>query len=187
MRALVVYESLFGSTRTVAEGIAEGLRSRQLDVQVCSVAEADIGRLLDADLLVVGGPTHVHGMSRPQSRTAAETTPEKYAAQGQHLLAPVPDVGVREWLDGLPHLHGQAAAFDTRADAPPLLTGRASPAIARRLRKAGCTVALPPESFVVTKETGLKAGEPARAFIWGQRLADVIALQAGDHQDRRGA
>ena len=64
MRAVIVYESMFGSTRKVAEAIAEGLADCA-EVSVVPVTSAD-ARILDgADLVVVGGPTHTHGMSRP--------------------------------------------------------------------------------------------------------------------------
>ena len=60
MEVAVVYESIFGNTRLVAETIAEGLRSADAGVQVAllPVANATDDKVGEVDLLVVGGPTH---------------------------------------------------------------------------------------------------------------------------------
>ena len=39
MRALVVFESMFGNTKTIADGIAEGL-SDHMEVQAVEVSDA---------------------------------------------------------------------------------------------------------------------------------------------------
>lgn len=168
MRAVVVYESMFGNTHEVAESIAEGL-AESLEVDVVSVGEA-IGTILhDLELLVVGGPTHVHGMSRPTSRHAAS---EQAASDAELDLEPDAEgPGLREWFDALPRGTGRAAAFDTRVDASPLLTGRASKGIAKRLTRHGFDLTSPPESFLVDKENHLIDGEARRAAEWGRRLA----------------
>ena len=85
-----------------------------------------------ADLLVVGGPTHVHSMSSEKSRKAAKDSLSKPGSD----LRLDPDAetkGLRDWFHELaPVENTGAAAFDTRIDASPLLTGRAS----RRDREA---------------------------------------------------
>jgi hypothetical protein len=168
MRALVVYESMFGQTRIVAERIAGGLRYVMDDVDVVRVQDADVVRVLQADLLVVGGPTHVHGMSRPRTRQAALDDPAAYGAATTEPGAE--GIGVREWFEGLPALTGAAAAFDTRADTSSVLSGRASKAIAKQLRKCGLRLVAAPESFLVTRGR-LKDGELTRADLWGQELS----------------
>ena len=70
MRALVVYESMYGNTRVVASNIADGLRATH-QVRVVPVAEAGPDLLASADLLVLGGPTHMHGMSSGMTRRMA--------------------------------------------------------------------------------------------------------------------
>jgi flavodoxin len=62
MRALVVYESMYGNTREVADNIADGLRT-EYEVTLVPVAEATGDMVADADLLVAGAPTHMHGLS----------------------------------------------------------------------------------------------------------------------------
>ncbi len=132
MRALVVYESMFGSTRELAEAIAAGLRSA-LDVRLFradQVATADAGT---ADLLVAGGPTHAHSMSTAASRREAASWGQNPA---KHLEVDKPEMttGLREWFDELDAVPGLFAAFDTRTDIPRLLTGAASVRIGRELR-----------------------------------------------------
>jgi flavodoxin len=165
MSALVVYESLYGNTREVAEAIATGLG----DARVVSVQEA-LSHATKADLLVVGGPTHVHGLSSKRSRTAgvenAHRAVEAGAGDGP---------GLRDWLADLPRVaNARAAAFDTRAHGPRLLTGSAARGIARRLRHHGYQL-LETESFLVEAPEGpLPSGEVERARAWGEQLAEVL-------------
>ena len=70
MRALVVYESMFGNTHVVASKIADGLGGTY-QVTLVPVAEATPDLLASADLLVVGGPTHMHGLSTAMTRRMA--------------------------------------------------------------------------------------------------------------------
>jgi hypothetical protein len=165
MRSLVVYESWFGNTRRLAEEIAAGLRSEG-EVAVVSVDEA-LPPLENVDLLVVGAPTHVHGISSGRSREAA-------LEQGGDGAV---GIGVRGWIDALPNGAGgpRVAAFDTRANKPVLLVGSAARGIARRLRSRGYGLAAEPESFFVEGTQGpLEDGELERASEWGRGLANEV-------------
>jgi hypothetical protein len=62
MRALVVYTSMYGNTHAVAVSIAAGLSTGH-DVTLAPVTRATPELVAAADLLVVGGPTHLHRMS----------------------------------------------------------------------------------------------------------------------------
>lgn len=170
MNTLVTYESLYGRTHAVAEAIADGLRSHG-DVRVVPVGEAGIESIAWADLVIVGGPTHIHGMSRSKSREngraragqPASTLTLDPAAEGD---------GVREWLDALAKVDRKpAAAFDTRVTGPALFTGRASGGIASGLRQHGFRLVADPESFLVDSQTDLVDGELDRATAWGSQLA----------------
>ncbi len=172
MRAVVIYESMYGNTHRIAEAIGEGLRESG-EAEVVSVHEAD-GQLIDgADLIVVGGPTHAHGMSRSSTRQGAVEAVDK---PGSDLVLE-PDAageGIREWLEALATTGARAAAFDTRVDMAPVITGRASKGIAKQLRHHGFDLVAEPMSFLVTKETHLELDETERARGWGQLLAESV-------------
>jgi hypothetical protein len=174
MRAVVVYESMYGNTHRVAEAIGAGL-GVAMSVDVVSVHDATADVLAGADLLVVGGPTHVHSMSRATTREnaiAEAAKPEK----NLELDRDAEGDGLRDWFDTVGALAPRAAAFDTRIDVPAAFSGRASKGIAKRLRKHGCTLVAAPESFLVTKESQLEPHEAERATTWAGGL--VAALSA---------
>ncbi len=157
MRAAVVYESSFGNTREVALAVARGLGA---SAHAVDGEPPDLGEL---DLLVVGGPTHVHGLSSERSRKAA-TDQGATGAGG---------IGAREFVERMTPATGlAAAAFDTRIRKPAALTGSAARGIAKRLRRRGCRLAAEPESFFVEGTDGpLAPGELERAADWGRSLA----------------
>jgi len=173
MHIVIVYESSYGNTHVIAEAIGEGLGTAG-EVQVVPVAKAGHELVAGADLVVVGGPTHVHGMSRQQTRQAAVEAAHKPGSP----LALDPDAegpGLRDWFDTLAPATKNAAAFDTRVDAPALITGRASKGISRQLRRHGFHEIAEPVSFLVTKENDLVSGQQAAARQWGEMLAGTLA------------
>jgi menaquinone-dependent protoporphyrinogen IX oxidase len=172
MRALIVYESMFGNTHEVAVRVGVGLEARY-EVTVVPVAEATPDHLSRADLVVVGGPTHVHSMSSDTSRRAAHDQAHQDDELELDVAADGP--GVRDWLSTVERVHEvPAAAFDTRVDGPAVFTGRASKAIARHLEKHGFTLVADPESFLVDRHNHLVAGEADRATAWGALLAAPV-------------
>jgi hypothetical protein len=178
MRAVVVYESMYGNTHLIAEAIARGLSASAgdaatWDVTVTPVSGADRATLEGAELVVVGGPTHVHGMTRESTRKAAVEAAEKPDAD----LTLDPDAegpGLRDWFDELDRVEAMGAAFDTRLDASPVVTGRASKGISKRLRRHGFNEVVPPESFLVTKQNELEPHEQERAEDWGRSVAAAV-------------
>jgi hypothetical protein len=257
MLVVIAFESMFGNTRHVAEAVAEGLDGGTHPPRV-EVASADrIGQdsLSRADLLVVGGPTHYHGLatrtsivagrqlqrraaltghprprgidgwgeigcpdpatdptgadlSSPDLSTPDLSTPDlsgpdpaafetavHYAATAEPMDGGVPapgwggppsahgralqgDVDLRAWLRCLPRpmeTKAQAAAFDTRVTSR--WAGGAAYAIARRLRRHGYHLVVPPEGFLIDGLLGpLRQDERARARMWGVRLRRQISL-----------
>ncbi|MGO4248931.1 flavodoxin family protein [Paenarthrobacter sp. RAF54_2] len=172
MDILVVYETMYGTTRRVAEAIASGFDGEPgaRAVSVSDVVADDLG---NCALLIVGGPTHAHGMSRPATRHSAANVAAATGSLGHDIDA---NVGIREWLAQLrPAIPGQkAAAFDTRNHGPAFLTGRASKHITSGLRKAGFELIAEPESFEVSQEPSISEDELHRAAKWGQALARLI-------------
>lgn len=179
MEAIVVYESMFGNTHTIAEHIATGLASApDVTATVMSVHDVTPELLASAELLVVGGPTHVHGMTSERTRAGVEDMATK------NHLALDPDwegPGLRDWFDALTSAANRpAAAFDTRVHGTTLLTGQASKGIAKRLDKHGYHLVVDPESFFVDKSTHLEADEAERATAWGRGVADAAMTQSSD-------
>jgi hypothetical protein len=169
MRAVVVYESMFGNTHAIADAIGKGLEPLD-NVVVVPVVEAGPERLGDADLLVVGGPTHFRGMSRPRTRKWAAGIAQK-PKNDLVLERDAQGPAVRDWLRSFGDGRTKVAAFDTRFKGPAVLRGRASKVISRKLRKHGFEVVAKPESFFVTLQNHLVPGEEARAREWGRQLA----------------
>lgn len=173
MNVIVVYESVYGNTHSVAAMIAEGLdHARLLPVREAATYTEPI------DLLVVGGPTHMHGLATNRSRRdAAEGARE----DGGAPLDPDADAepGLRAYLADLDARAVRcAAAFDTRLDKSPWVTGVAAHGIARRLRRHGVEV-IATESFLVESSEGpLAAGELDRARAWGAELRAKLAEHA---------
>jgi hypothetical protein len=126
------------------------------------------------DLVVVGGPTHMHGMTSSFSRRAAVKAGEEDGVAIEPGAGE--DRGLRQWLSEQSGERRHAAAFDTRIDRSPALTGAASRGIARRLRRSGFQLIADPESFFVEDNEGpLADGEVERARAWGAHLAELSA------------
>jgi hypothetical protein len=174
MRAVVVYESMYGNTHLIADAIGAGLRTA-FDVRVVPVSHAGPEVIADADLVVVGGPTHAHGMSRATTRKAAVQAADKPVGG----LTVEPDAlgpGLREWFGSLGRYQVRAAAFDTRVHGPAALTGRASKGVAHLLREHGFDVVAEPESFLVTRKDRLEPHEQDRARDWAAKLAAGVTV-----------
>jgi hypothetical protein len=170
MRALIVYESMFGNTGKVARAVAAGLaETMEVEVHEVSTAPAHVADLVD--LVVVGGPTHAFSLSRPSTRADAIA---KGATQGSS------DVGIREWLTqlGRPPHSAPMATFDTRAERVRRLPGSAAHKAAKLARHHGFQV-VGVESFYVSDTAGpLLPDELQRATAWGRRLAGELSPTA---------
>jgi hypothetical protein len=170
MRALIVYESMFGNTRDIAWGIAKGL-APALPADVVNVGEAPSEPGPEVQLLIVGAPTLLFGLSTPRTRAAA-------ANRAGHPF-PVADVGVREWIEAMPHAPGRrdALTFDTRLRVQGL-PGSAAKSAAKRLGRRGYRMLWPSRSFIVTHPNGaLDQPEIERAQLWGRWIADGIEMR----------
>ena len=175
MKVLVVYESMFANTHAVAESIADGVSDslgEGHEVSAVPVESATPEALEGTELLVVGGPTHMHGMSSNRSRSAAVDMAED-PEKDLELDPDAEGEGLRDWFHELPKkMQARAAAFDTRlTSVAPVMSGRASKGISRRLRHHGLELVAEPESFGIDDENHLVEGEQVRARDWGASLA----------------
>jgi hypothetical protein len=171
MTAVVVYESMYGNTREIAEAVAAGIGAHAT-VEVHEVS--DMEALPDGvDLLVVGGPTHAFGMSRPGTRADAATKPH----DGDLVST---GIGLREWIEALPsadHLIA-VATFDTRVRHP-RLPGSAAKAAGKALAARGYRMVAAPRTFDVNGMTGpLYPGETDKAAEWGASVATAATARA---------
>jgi flavodoxin len=182
MEIAVVFESMYGATHEVADAIAAGIAEADpgATVTCARVGDADPDRAASADLLIVGGPTHMRGMSSGMSRKLAVTMEEKKEQEGRtfgHGLEPGAEgAGLRDWFHELPKAHtGRwAAAFDTRGEGH--MVGAAAKGIAHRLEGHGYDLVADPEGFLVEGDAQLlRAGERERARNWAATLVRQAA------------
>jgi flavorubredoxin len=167
MKAIVVYESLWGNTAAIARAIAEGIGP---DARALHTDEAIGPEIADADLIVAGAP--VMAFRLPTDSIRASIAGDREAPEPADLAHP----SMRHWLDALPPGGGRAAVFETRISWSP---GSSTRAISRGLEKAGYRVVVRPAKFVVKGKYGpLRDGEVERARRWGAELAQVVATPA---------
>jgi hypothetical protein len=161
MRAVVVYESLWGNTAAVARAIAEGIGP---GTRALTTDEATDDVLEDAELVVAGAPVIAFGLANDRSRAGI--------ARGEADAPTPPDVShpsLRSWLADLPGGHGAGAAFETRIWWSPR---GATGTIETGLRRAGYATIAKAGKFVVDGKYGpLRDGELERAREWGEALA----------------
>jgi flavodoxin len=157
VKALVVYDSVFGNTEKVAQAIGAALEARA-EVEVLKVGDVPPEFWAGLDALIVGSPTR-----------AFSPTPAT-----KKLLSGIP----RQGLEGV-----KVAAFDTRVDVETVdsgflsfmvkLFGYAAEPLAARLRRKGGQEALPPAGFIVGGTEGpLGEGELERAASWAGQILE---------------
>ena len=162
MKAIVVYESLWGNTGAIARAIAEGIGP---DAHALPTDEATADALVGVDLVVAGAPLLGFNLPTDEMRKSIADNPTMPDADVAHA-------SMRSWLEGLPKGSGRGASFETRIWWSP---GSAAKKIAAGLEGAGYPAAAKPEKFLVTGRYGpLKDGEVERARQWGARLAQDI-------------
>lgn len=176
MKAIVVYESLWGSTAAVARAIAEGIGP---EAGAMSTAEATLEVITGADLIVAGAPVHSLNLPSEQTREWARVGSLGPGGAPADLSHPM----MRTWLASLPKGSARVAAFDTRVKS--WYGWGAASKIFAALRLAGYSPLARPRGFYVTghpvlpRTNGVLAdGEAERARQWGAELARAMAGQA---------
>ena len=145
MKALVIYDSLYGTTEKIAKAIGGAIKG---EVKVLPVAEANATELKSLDLLIIGSPT--------QGGNATKAM--------QAFMGNIPETA----LKGV-----KMATFDTRyASGWAKIFGFAASRMAKYLKTRGITV-VSSEAFVVTGSKGpLKDGELERAAAWAKAVSE---------------
>jgi flavodoxin I len=148
MKALIVYDSVYGNTEKIARAIAEAIAPSG-EVKVVQAGEASPSELESIDLLIVGSPTH-GGRPTPPVQDLLNKVP-KFSLQGINV-----------------------AAFDTRITTKLVkVFGYAAGRIAGNLKKKGGTLVASPVGFFVAGGQGpLKEGELERAAGWAKAILE---------------
>ena len=159
MKAVVVYESLWGNTAAAAQAIAEGLGEGAVAL---STAEAIPDVVAGVDLIVGGSP--LLGFSLPTQEMI-----DNIAKDGSTPPKDTSQPTMRAWIEQLPAGSGRGAGFETRIWWSP---GSAAKTIEKMLAERGYVPIAAVGKFIVTGRYGpLKDGELDRARAWGKELA----------------
>jgi flavodoxin len=155
MKSVVIYFSKFGNTQLAAEAIGRRLETAG-PVELTDMVGFTPELVQDADLVVVGSPTH--NMNLPKA--------------AKPLLDELP----KKMLKGV-----AVAAFDTSYQMSALLNRfTAGKKLARLLRKLGGKQVLPPEIFLVEGRQGpLVDGELERCGSWAEAILTRLDGRAG--------
>lgn len=148
MKYAVIYDSIHGNTKEIAEAIAEGLGK---DGTIQRAGEAKPSDLKSIDLLIIGSPTY-----------GGRPTPD--------MLAFIKEIqGIS--LEGV-----KVAGFDTRLSATWVkLFGFAAGKIEKALKKLGGTSVVKPEGFFVKGTKGpLADNEIKRAGEWAAGIISKL-------------
>ncbi len=154
MKTVIVVETCFGNTSSVAEAIGEGLRSAGAEVETISAAAAPLE--LSADLVVVGAPTHNLGLPTPATRQQA----------AQKGAATTRGTGVREWVAGVRAVDGRVVTFSTTTGG--VLAGSAGKAIVKAFKQRKVRAERGVDFRVAGTPGPLADGELDRAREWGR-------------------
>ena len=155
MKALIVYDSVFGNTEKVAQSIGKAIGS-QGQVETLPVSQVTLDQLRGLEILIVGSLTRSFRPT-PAISQFLKALPKNCLA-GINVAA----FDTRIWLNTI-----DSAAFRFIVNKG----GYAANTIATALKKKGGTLLMPPEGFLVTGEQGpLKEGELERAVEWVRQM-----------------
>ena len=148
MNTLVIYDSLYGNTNTIAQTIADAIPG---EVKMLHVKDVNVSELGGYDLLIVGAPTH--------------------GAKPSDAVSDMLQNIETSTLEGT-----KVAAFDTRlTNKWILIFGTAAPKIAKSLKNKGGTLVVEGEGFFVTGGEGpLQEGEIERAEAWAKEIVRLM-------------
>ena len=82
---LLVYTTKSGNTRLVAEAIAEGVRSMDVNADVVDICDIDVEEVLRARVIAIGSPTYEQRMLWPIEKLLDRLDPK--ACKGKYGVA----------------------------------------------------------------------------------------------------
>jgi flavodoxin I len=150
VKAIIIYDSLYGNTEKIANSVAQGIGG---EVKVVKAGEAKAGEIGSYDLVLIGSPT------QGGRQTAAVKT----------FLDSIPEGALK---------NKSVAAFDTRLTTKLVkLFGYAAGRIHDDLKEKGANLLAPAEPFYVNKGKGpaLVDGEAERAAAWGKTIINGLS------------
>jgi len=143
MQTVVLYDATCDTSGHVARAVARTLEPFGPVRVVAGPFQAQRDALLEADLIVIGAPTHGH---------------LEEIHHLQHFIERLPADALRGKL---------AVAFDTWRPGAKWMMGSAANGLAQRLRRKGAHVISPPTSFMASEGPGaILHGELRRAGAW---------------------
>ena len=149
MRALVIYDTVYGNTKQIAEAIASSLNNK---AELISVYDLQADSLKDIELLIVGSPINGWQPTSKINEFLASLQPEQ--------------------LKGV-----KAASFDTRVNI--FFHGDAAQKIAKKLGAAGAQIISEPGLFYVQgKEGPLRENEIEKAKNWTKSLQSSLLINS---------
>lgn len=147
-KVLVVYDSVYGNTEKIAKALVEGIKSGGIEVDLMKIADVDLGKLGEYDLLAIGAPTQAFGIFKPMK-------------------------DFLERLKGVDLKGKRAFAFDTKMKSR--LAGSAAKGIEGRLGDLGLTIVKPRASAIVKGREGpLEEGAEETFKQIGSELAKML-------------
>lgn len=156
MKAIVVFDTLFGNTEKIASRLAAGLQETGIEAKPVNIKEAKADRLAEYDLLILGAPTQYFTASKPLKEFLEQL-------KGQDLK------GKRGF------------AFDTKLES--CFSGSAAKFIEKKLEELGLDIIRPRSSAIVVGQKGktdrvgeavLKEGMEDLFKSIGKELGEVL-------------
>ena len=155
-KALIVYDSLFGNTKSVAEYLAKGIQESGIEVDCKHIDDIQLKQITEYDLLSIGGPTHMINVSK----------------------------SMKAFLDRLStiNLRGKSGfSFDTRVVSRMnsrkwfLLENSAAKRIESRMKKMKMSIIRRRESAIVEGREGpLESGVEDTFVVIGREIGDLF-------------
>ena len=129
MKAIVLFDTLFGNTQKIAQCIVSGLRKTGVEADCANIRETNVDELSKFDLVALGAPTQYFTASRP----------------------------MKEFMKRLKQLNLKGKygfAFDTRMDS--FMAGSAAKYIEKKLKTYGFEILKSHNSAIVVGQKAIK-------------------------------